>query len=414
MWVLQTPRFGTIRVLTMEVGSCAFAGVGPVVLERGTRYAKKCVLERSGVRLVRSARNSTRCRSITSASMRPHLERLVKGVDLAASEAGDAVSYIVSGEAQVAEVAAFLALLAAKGESSEEIAGIASAMRDRMVRVDCQESQDNPVPILDIVGTGGDGANTVNISTAASILAAACGCRVAKHGNRSVSSKSGSADVLEELGVSLDQDSEGVRRCILEGEIAFMFAPNHHPAMRHVAPVRKAMGIRTIFNILGPLLNPAGADRGVIGVYSPELVPRMAEALLTLGVDRAIVVHTEGLDEFSNTGVSDVVEVREGKLLRGKFDPSAECGMAMCSIDDLRGGDAEYNARIIKAVLSGQEKGPIADAIALNAGVGCYVYGLDESIPEGVARAKRVLAEGSSMDTLRKWAALSQGAPLAS
>jgi anthranilate phosphoribosyltransferase len=337
-------------------------------------------------------------------SMRPYLEALMSRRDLSTADASAALRYAVSGSAAPAEIAAFLALLAAKGETAAEVAGVARAMRDVMVGVDCGDGA-----LLDIVGTGGDGFGTVNISTAASVLAAACGCRVAKHGNRSVSSKCGSADVLEELGVEIDLDSAGVAGCVRDAGVGFMYAPVHHPAMRHVAPVRKALGVRTVMNVVGPLLNPAGADCGVIGVYSPDFLDVMADALVDLGMRHALVVHTAGLDEFSVTGVSDVVEVRDGvKLERSKFDASEVCGLRRCSVEELRGGDRGVNAAIIKKVLAGEMPGAMAEAIALNAGVGCYVYGLDDSIQSGVERAMAVLKSGDAMRTLNLWVEASQ------
>lgn len=340
-------------------------------------------------------------------SMRPYLERLAQRKNLSAEEAECALSYAVSGAAEVAEIAAFLALLAAKGESADEIAGIAAAMRARMVPVRTAG------PVLDIVGTGGDGAGTVNISTAAAVLAAAAGCKVGKHGNRSVSSKCGSADVLEALGISLSLTPEGVSECIEEAGIGFMYAPNHHPAMRFVGPVRKAMKIRTVFNIMGPLLNPAGATHGVIGVFSPAILDVMSNALVKLGMERAVVVHTAGLDEYSNTGVAEVVDVNGTLTSKQNFDPVAELAMPRVDISMLKGGDAAGNAEIIRQVLAGDLPGPITDAIALNAGVGCYVYGLESSVAGGVARVRSAIEAGEGIATLERWAAASNRAPKA-
>lgn len=345
---------------------------------------------------------------VAATSMRPYLESLTARKDLTTAETTAALSYAVSGNASPAEIAAFLALLAAKGEASAEVTGVATAMRAVMVPVEAGEPGKR---VLDIVGTGGDGAGTVNISTAASIVAAAAGCRVAKHGNRSVSSKCGSADVLEALGIDLELSPEGVSQCVNEAGIGFMYAPSHHPAMRFVAPVRKALGVRTVFNIAGPLLNPADASCGVIGVYSPALLDVMAETLLALGMKNALVVHSDGLDEFSNTGIADVVEIRHGaKLARTTFDPATKCNMPLCSIGDLKGGDAQDNAKIIRGVLGGELSGPVADAIALNAGVGCYVYGLASSIEEGVDLTRKLLSSGQALKTLDLWAATSQKA----
>lgn len=334
--------------------------------------------------------------------MRPYLEKLVQRESLSRADTQKAIDYAVSGEANDIEIGAFLSLLSAKGETSEEVSGIVASMHDHMVPIHGARN------VLDIVGTGGDGANTVNISTAASIVAAAAGCRVAKHGNRSVSSKSGSADVLEELGIELSLGPKGVLNCIDTTGIGFMFAPQFHPAMKYVRPARQAMKIRTVFNIIGPLINPCQANHAVIGVYSPTLLDTMADVLLATGVNRAVVVHTEGLDEFSNTGVSQVIEVKDGRKQSYLFDPQTELGMAKVKISDLRGGDAQYNADIIRKVLSGELEGPITDAIALNAGVGCYVYGIADSLRDGVEQAKQVLRTGQPMRTLEKWAVVSQ------
>lgn len=345
---------------------------------------------------VAQTRWSVRC------CMRPYLELLTKRENLSLHEAKSAIDYAVSGGAHDAEIAALLSLLAAKGETTDEVSGVVSSLHTHMVPVHFDGN------VLDIVGTGGDGANTVNISTAASIVAAAAGCKVAKHGNRSVSSKSGSADVLEELGVKLSLSPEMVTKCINETGIGFMYAPNHHPAMRFVSPVRKAMKIRTVFNIIGPLLNPCSAKYAVIGVYTPTLLDTMAEVLISSAVKKAVVVHTAGLDEYSNTGVSEVVEVEDGQKKKTSFDPQIELGMPRVHLSDLKGGDAKYNADIIRRVLAGELEGPITDAIALNAGVGCYVYGLTDSIKEGVRLVQEVMKAGKPLRTLENWAAVSQ------
>jgi anthranilate phosphoribosyltransferase len=355
-------------------------------------------------------RRAPTARAAPPPAMRPYLEALTARRDLSSAEAADALRYAVSGAAAPAEIAAFLALLAAKGETAAEVAGVATAMRGVMVPVEVGDLGGGG--LLDIVGTGGDGFGTVNISTAAAVLAAACGCRVAKHGNRSVSSKCGSADVLEALGVAIELSPAGVAQCVREAGIGFMFAPMHHPAMRHVAPVRKALGVRTVMNVVGPLLNPAGATCGVIGVYSPEFLDVMADALVALGVRRAMVVHTAGLDEYSATGVSEVVEVRGGaKLARARFDAAEVCGLRRCAVEELAGGGREENAAILRRVLGGEEgAGAVAEAVALNAGVGCYLYGLEDSVEEGVKRALEVLRSGEALRTLDLWVEVSQKA----
>ncbi|CAN8072377.1 unnamed protein product [Agarophyton chilense] len=336
--------------------------------------------------------------------MKPYLEKLVSLQNLTSTEATDAMSYILSGEASDSEIAAYLSVLAAKGETSDEVFGSVKAMRKEMVPVT------SSYPVLDIVGTGGDGFDTVNISTAASILAAAAGCRVAKHGNRSVSSKSGSADVLEALGINIQLSPEGVSQCIDQVGIGFMFARVHHPKMRLVGRVRQALKIRTLFNIVGPLLNPCGAEYAVIGVARPSLLDTMADVLISSGVKHGVVVHTAGLDEYSNTGVSNVVEFVNGVKEKKTFDPEAELGMPRVQVSALKGGDANENASIIRDVLSGGLKGPITDAIVLNAAVGCYVYGLDSNIREAVDRIHQVLVSGKATALLEKWGAVSRSA----
>lgn len=337
-------------------------------------------------------------------SMRPYLEALVQRQDLTTAQAQAAIDYAVSGEAHDAEIAGLLCLLSAKGETSNEITGVVNALRSRMIAVPYAEGS-----VLDIVGTGGDGANTVNISTAASIVAAAAGCRVGKHGNRSVSSKSGSADVLEALGIELSLSPEGVVKCMDDSGIGFMFAPNHHPCLKVIGPIRKALQIPTVFNIVGPFVNPCGAKHAVIGVYKPELLDIAADVLIDAGVERGVVVHTEGLDEFSNTGIANIVEISKGGMKHSRhFDPVKELGMKKVGVEDLKGGDAEVNAGIIRDVLAGRRNDAITDAIALNAAAGCWVYGLDDSISDAMERVRAVLTSGAALETLEKWSVASR------
>lgn len=339
--------------------------------------------------------------------MPTYLKSLVAQSNLTTEETRDAIDYCVGGDATDAEIAALLALLAAKGETAGEVSGVVASLREKMIPVHYADGA-----VLDIVGTGGDGADTVNISTAASIVAAAAGCRIAKHGNRSVSSKSGSADVLQALGIELSLSPAGVYKCIDEAGIGFMFAPNHHPALARVGPIRKALKIRTVFNIVGPFLNPCASKFGVIGVFKPELLDIAADVLITAGVERAVIVHTEGLDEFSNTGVANVIEINKTEKKQYLFDPVKELGMPRVAVADLKGGDAEFNANIIREVLAGTRQDAITDAIALNAAVGCWVYGLDPSIAEGLARVRKVLASGAATKTLTNWSSISKGATL--
>ncbi|KAG1695152.1 hypothetical protein DVH05_020793 [Phytophthora capsici] len=346
---------------------------------------------------------------MTTMELSALLAKLTRREDLTDAEATFAVQQIASEKAAENPVAVgvLLALLAAKGESASEVAAFAKYMRSEAVKVHVSSGR----PTLDIVGTGGDGANTVNLSTAAAVLAASCGALVAKHGNRSVSSRSGSADVLEELGVPMLKPDR-VGPCLEEAQIAFMFAPHFHPAMRYVAPVRKAIGIRSVFNILGPLLNPAGCKRVVIGVYTPNLLDVFGEVLLALGVEHGLVVHCAGLDELNSMGPADVVEVRQGAeepFRRYKLRPE-DVGVPAVTLEQLKGGDAAENAAILRKVFSGgvYSECPVGNTIAYNAGAGLYVYGLADSIKSGYEMAKKQLSSGQALTTLDNWAQVAQ------
>jgi anthranilate phosphoribosyltransferase len=329
--------------------------------------------------------------------MKALLETLLEKKDLTKEEASAGVEAIIAG-ADPVQASAFLVLLRAKGETAPEVAGLVKAMQNHMVPV-------NPgVPCVDIVGTGGDGHHTVNFSTAASIVAAACGASVAKHGNRSVSSMCGSADVLETLGVDLSLPPAGIERCIREAGIAFMFAPNFHPAMKHIVPVRKALGVRTVFNILGPLLNPARCPHFLIGVYSEHLVPLMAEAMHSLGVEMGMVVYCGGLDELAPIAVAKIATVRKSGVELGTLDPFA-LGFRQCTIEDLKGGTAAENAQILQQVLGGKLPGPVTDTVVLNAAAGLYVCGKAQSVAEGCELARAAVAAGTPLQTLNKWVA---------
>ena len=352
--------------------------------------------------------------SVASATnLKTIIQQLINKQSLAVAACEEAMDAIAHGRVDPLQVAAFLVALRAKGETKEEVEAIVRVMRRHYTAVSHVDAANGgaPVPLLDIVGTGGDGAHTVNLSTAAAIVAAASGAIVGKHGNRSVSSKAGSADVLEVLGVEM-LAPDGIAPCLARCGIAFMFAPKFHPAMRHVVPVRRALGVRTVFNILGPLLNPAGAQRLCLGVFDPALLPVYGHVLHALGVERALVVHCCGLDELAPIGTAQAVEVtREGGVVAREIDcVGGAMGIPKCTIADLRGGSKEVNAGIIRGVLAGGSgaEGPIADTIALNAGAGLYVYGSAATIAEGYATAKRVLASGAALATLDKWAATTQ------
>ncbi|KAL1519941.1 hypothetical protein AB1Y20_023428 [Prymnesium parvum] len=332
---------------------------------------------------------------MSASCMKPLLETLLSGASLTAEQAADGVERIIAG-ADACQAAAFLVLLKAKGESPQEVAGMVTAMRRHMVRVHAG------VSTIDIVGTGGDGHHTVNVSSGAAVVMAACGAKVAKHGNRSVSSQCGSADVLEELGVRLDLSAAAVERCVQQAGIAFMYAPAFHPAMKSIVPIRKALGVRTIFNILGPLLNPAECSRQLIGVYSEPMVELMANVLHELRVEHALVVHCGGLDELAPIAVAHVAWVTRDGVTLGSLDPFA-LGFRKCSIDDLKGGDRVVNAKILKQVLGGELTGPVADTIILNAGAALFVNGTAASIAEGCDMARGAIENGAAMRTLHAW-----------
>lgn len=324
------------------------------------------------------------------------LERVLRGEDLEEEQAAAVLGSIMRGEAEPAQVAGLLVALRAKGEAPGEIAGFVQAMMDHAARVQVAG------PLVDTCGTGGDGAGTFNISTIAAVVVAAAGVRVAKHGNRSASSLCGSADLLEAWGVAIDLPPAGVARCIEELGIGFLYARTFHPAMRHVAPVRQQLGIRTVFNVLGPLSNPAGARYQVVGVADPALAPTMAQALARLGSVHALVFRGEdGLDELTTTGPSRVWEVADGRVTESVFDP-AGIGLPRAGLDDLRGGDASANAAIADGILAGGD-GAAADVVALNAGAALYVVGAVGDIGAGVERAREVLASGAARRLRDRW-----------
>ncbi len=327
---------------------------------------------------------------------REALTKCIDGQDLSRSEIESLFGRLMDGELSDIYKSALLVALAAKGESVEEITGAALAMRARVI----------PVPhrlddVVDTCGTGGDGAGTFNISTAAAFVAAAGGVHIAKHGNRAVSSKSGSADVLESLGIPLQTDAEAMGRALETVGIAFLFAPALHPAMKEVMPVRRELGIRTVFNLLGPLTNPASASRQVLGVFAADRVEPMARVLLELGTEHALVVHgDDGLDELTTTDSTLVCEVRNGDVELHRIQPE-DCDFERAALDDLRGGDAAENATMMRAVLSGAP-GPLADITALNAGAAIYVGGVRDSLPAGVEKAREILASGAGWAKLEE------------
>ncbi|WP_404404158.1 anthranilate phosphoribosyltransferase [Pelagibacterium halotolerans] len=317
------------------------------------------------------------------------LNRIASGHDLTGTEMRDVMNVIMSGEATPAQIGAFLMGMRVKGESVGEIAAAVSILRDKMVQVSA------PADAIDIVGTGGDGAGTLNISTGAAIVVAAAGVPVAKHGNKALSSKSGSAEALQALGIKLDLTPEQIGACIAEAGIGFMFAPNHHPAMRHVGPVRMEMGVRTMFNLLGPQSNPAGVRRYVLGVFDNEWVEPVAAALLANRAQSAWVVHGDsGLDELSTTGPSFVSSIKGGNLTSFEVTPE-EAGLPRAQLSDLVGGDPEYNAGELSKLLMGA-KGPYRDIVLLNAAAAFIVADKVETLKEGVALGADLIDSGKA------------------
>jgi anthranilate phosphoribosyltransferase len=330
------------------------------------------------------------------------LARLTAGQSLTSDEAAGATGEIMDGAATPAQIGAFLTALRMKGETVDEIAGCARAMRQRAVRIDA-----GPGTILDTCGTGGDGLGTFNISTVTAIVAAACGARVAKHGNRAASSKCGSSDLLEALGVKLENPKEKLEKILREVGIAYLHAPNFHPAMKHAGPVRKELGFRTIFNLLGPLCNPAGATAQVIGIFAPALVRPIAEVLRTLGSIHAFTFHGHGgLDELSTTGDNRVVEMAAGTLTELTIGPET-VGVPRASASDLSGGDAAANAAIARDILGGK-KGPRRDIVVLNVAVALVAAGLAANPRDGAGKAADALDSGAARKKLDQLVAATQ------
>jgi anthranilate phosphoribosyltransferase len=323
------------------------------------------------------------------------IDRVAGGEDLDADEASRVLREVMEGNASEAETAGFLMALRTKGETVQEIAGLAATMRALALPVDAGDE------LVDTAGTGG-GRPTFNVSTTAAFVAAGAGCRVAKHGNRSATSQCGSADVLEALGARIDLEPDAVARCIDAVGFGFMFAPKHHSAMKYVVPVRKALGVRTIFNFLGPLTNPAGARRQVIGVSDPAKLETIAAALGELGTDRALVVSSaDGLDEFSVSGATRVVELRDGRLATYDVTPE-QVGLEPATDGAVGAGTPEANARVLRGVLAG-EQGTERSLAVLNAAAAIYVGGRAESLREGVERAQESIDSGAATATLDRY-----------
>src|SRR5205807_5103998 len=317
--------------------------------------------------------------SVPAADLKPLLAQVAVGRPLSESEAEAAFDIIMSGNATPSQIGAFLMGLRVRGETVDEITGAARIMRAKALAIDA------PPGTIDTVGTGGDGSGSFNISTASALVVAGCGVPVAKHGNRAFSSKSGAADVLTALGVNIDCDMAIVRRCLWEIGICFLMAPRHHSATRHVAPTRVELGTRTIFNLLGPLSNPAGTRRQLVGVFAPEWVVPMAEVLGRLGAERAWVVHGSGIDEMTTAGVTTVAEFNDGKVTSFEVTPE-EVGLTRVALDALKGGEPAHNAALMRDLLAGSP-GPLRAAVLVNSAASVLVGGRAASLLDGAELA---------------------------
>ncbi|TGQ47818.1 MULTISPECIES: anthranilate phosphoribosyltransferase [unclassified Mesorhizobium] len=334
-------------------------------------------------------------------ALKIHIAKVATGAALSFEEAREAFDIIMSGDATPGQIGGFLMALRVRGETVSEISGAVATMRAKMLRVDA------PVGAIDIVGTGGDNSHSVNISTASAFVIAASGVPVAKHGNRGLSSLTGSADVLTALGVKIDIPPETIGRCIHEAGVGFMFAPAHHPAMKHVGPTRVELGTRTIFNLLGPLSNPAGVSRQMVGVFLPEWIIPVAETLKALGADHAWVVHGDGYDEITTTGETEVAELAGGEIRSFTLTPEA-VGLKRHTKDELRGGDAAYNAKALRDMLGGAA-GAYRDTVLMNAGAGLVVAGKATTLADGMATAAQAIDSGRALAVLDRLIEISNG-----
>ena len=323
------------------------------------------------------------------------LKRAAAGERLAAAEAASAFAAMMAGGVSEMRMAAFLTALSVRGPSVAEIAGAARAMRAAMTKVDA------PRNAIDVCGTGGDNAGTLNVSTATAFVVAACGVPVAKHGNRAMSSRTGAADVLETLGVPINLDAEAARKSLIDPGFAFLFAPAYHPAMKNVAPVRRDLGFRTVFNLLGPICNPAGVKRQLIGIYAREWLEPVAQVLADLGTDKAWIVHgADGVDELSTTGPTRVAVLEEGRVTVREVVPE-DAGIQRASLAQLKGGTAEDNARAIRELFGGK-KGPFRDIVLLNSAAALIVAGAASNLRDGVARAAEAIDTGRAAGVLEQ------------
>ncbi len=376
----------------------------------GVQFHPESILSPHGKRLLRNflalgapSQGTTADATVSDLDLPAVLTRILDGEHLTAEEAEAVMGRIMEGQVTQAQIGALLAALRAKGETVPEIVGFVRAMRRYATPVPTTRR-----PLVDTCGTGGDGAHTFNVSTVAALVVAGAGVAVAKHGNRSVSSRCGSADVLQALGVNVELEPEAVGRCIDEVGFGFLYAPRLHPAMKHAIGPRREMGVRTVFNLLGPLTNPAGAGVQIVGVYSPDLVAPVAHVLQELGAEAACVVNSAGgLDELSAEGANRVAMLREGIVSLSQLEP-AGLGLERCPAAALRGGDAADNAAIARAILAG-ERGPRRDVVVLNAGMALALAGAADDLSEGIARAAEALDSGAARRVLDGVIALSGG-----
>ena len=331
------------------------------------------------------------------ANITEYLEIILEGQDLTFDQAKDLLDVVFGGEVAEVQIAAFLAAMRVKKAAVAEIAGLATSLRDHAVPVHAAIPKD--AILIDTCGTGGAALKTFNISTGAALIAAGAGAYVAKHGNRGITSQCGSADVLTALGVNISPGPQRVAECIEKAHIGFMFAPNFHPAMKFVQPIRKSLDFHTAFNILGPLANPARAAAQVLGVTDESLMPRMTETLKVLGLARAMVVHSNGLDELSTMGPTKIMYLENGEIRREELDPT-RYGLPLADFGELAGNDASTNARIIRNILSGQETGAKKDIVLLNAAAAIMVAGLADDFVEGIEKADAAISSGKAAECL--------------
>jgi anthranilate phosphoribosyltransferase len=330
------------------------------------------------------------------ATISEYIKPLLESEDLSFEQANQLLDVVFEGEVPEAQIAAFLTAMRIKGPTASEVAGLARSLRSHAVKV--EPGIEN---LVDVVGTGGAAVKTFNVSTAAALVAAGAGVHVAKHGNRAITSKCGSADVLAELGVKIDPGPEVVAECIREAHIGFMFAPMFHPAMRYVQPIRKSLGFRTVFNILGPLANPADVPALVLGVAEEGLMQMMAEALQVLGTRYAMVVHSDGLDEISTASVTKIAELKEGQVTNKELNPQ-DFGITLAHIDDLKVADAKTSAKILKDILTGKQTGVGKDIVLLNASAAIIAGGLADDFNSAIAKAEASISEGKALACLEK------------